>query len=105
MNSVCRLFNFSYNNTINNRLYNALRQSNIKITKKDFDTINDNDINYIVNYFVQKQYTNVNDQELIIKKINYKLYHLEFNYNINNINPRLITKYNNDLKNLLKSKE
>ena len=56
MNSVCRMFNMSYTNIINKRLYDALKQTNINFTKIEFDKMKDKDMNYIVNKFVNRQY-------------------------------------------------
>jgi len=102
MKEICRLFNLPYLNTINNRLYNALRYSNVKLNKHEFDDLSDKDNNYIVNYFVKRQYKNIEEQNIVLKMINSKLYILESNNKIN-INPTLtkynFSKYNNIIKN------
>ena len=94
MNSVCRMFNMSYNNTLNNRLFKILINSNIKINLNEFDKIKHNNIDYIVNTLVKKQYNDYDTQKIIINNINNNLYKMESdNNNLNNI---LVTKNNND---------
>ena len=94
MNSVCRMFNMSYNNTLNNRLFKILIKSNIKISQNEFNKIKHNNIDYIVNTLVKKQYNNFEIQKIVIDNINNNLYKMENdNNNLNNI---LVTKNNND---------
>ena len=77
MNSVCRMFNMSYTNIINKRLYDALKQTNINFTKIEFDKLKDKDMNYIVNKFVNRQYKDLDVRDIIVNNINNKLYQLE----------------------------
>ena len=99
MNSVCRMFNMSYTNIINKRLYDALKQTNINFTKIEFDKMKDKDMNYIVNKFVNRQYKDLDVRDIIVNNINNKLYQLE-SYQSKNVNPVLVVKHRNDLQNI-----
>ena len=99
MNSVCRMFNMSYTNIINKRLYDALKQTNINFTKIEFDKLKDKDMNYIVNKFVNRQYKDYDVRNIIVNNINNKLYQLESNES-KNLNPVLVVKHRNDLQNI-----
>jgi len=96
MNSVCRMFNMSYSNIINNRVYNVLKNSNIQFTSNEFNNIKYNSIEYIIKKFVSRQYKCTNEQQIIINDINNKLLHSETNNKENNniINPILVNKNN-----------
>ena len=99
MNSVCKMFNMSYTNIINKRLYDALKQTNINFTKIEFDKLKDKDMNYIVNKFVNRQYKDLDVRDIIVNNINNKLYQLE-SYQSKNINPVLVVKHRNELQNI-----
>lgn len=94
---MSKLVKLSYTNMVNNNLFNILNKVNLNVSRNEYNQLYNNNLDYIVNYFVNENISDYRYRNLLIKKIDYKLLYNTQDYNVN---PILINKNNMELNKL-----